>query len=336
MRKHLVIVFTGLDIGGIERKIVDLANYYQSTTKVTLILRHQKGQLLKEIDPKVTIIESSLYPPILTLKLLCLRPSLILTYGNYCSVCTILSAPFSKIIISEDSSIDKQIELDTYPRLRKLLIKLTYPLATKIIALTSAGQQKINSLINTSNAVIMPNWLPLPFKSTKTLNKKIDILFLGRFVPQKNPLCFLRICKKFGDKKITMVGSGVLDTKIKKYIKKHDLNVNLLPATTNPSQYYQQSKILLVTSVHEGFPLTILEALANNCLPIVPTLPELTDFFDYQSAKIMYRTNPVKQIKMLLTETIIMAKITRYYRLRTISQQITNFNKTIKFLNQYL
>ena len=325
-----------MDIGGIERKIVDIANYYQPKIPTTLILRHRKGPLLSQLNPQINIIESGLYPPFLTLVLRKLRPSLILTFGNYCSICTILSSPFSKIIISEDSSIDLQIKLDTYPRLRQLLVRLTYPLATKIITLTTAGRKKLHALTKSTNITVLPNWLPLVFKPLKSTKKDIDILFLGRFVAQKNPLRFLQICQKLPQLNIAMVGSGILEPQIRQYITVHHLNVQLLPATTNPTEYYQRSKILLITSIHEGFPLTVLEALANKCLPVIKNIPEITSFFDYQSSRLIFTKNPHNQINYLLSHPKSISGITAYYQNKVLSEQQANFKHTINLIKNSL
>jgi glycosyltransferase involved in cell wall biosynthesis len=104
----------------------------------------------------------------------------------------------SKFIVSEDSSILEEIQFDSFSKIRKYLVKITYPYADKIIVLTQSGKLKLLSLIPNSKTkiVIKKNWLPLKF-SSKNFNfrskRNIDILFIGRLEPQKNPFEFIDI-----------------------------------------------------------------------------------------------------------------------------------------------
>ena len=348
MFKKIIIVFNSLDIGGIERKIVDLSRYYstQNNIEIDILLKRYQGQLIKYVPNSVKIHypqHSQFFPFWLIKMLFFLKPNLILSFGNYCAVLSIIAKyiTFSKynIIISEDSSITTQIETDKFPIIRKLFVKICYPYATSIITLTETGKNKLINLVpKTKNIItILPNWLPLTIKKTNINYKKnIDILFLGRLVPQKNPLLFLKFCKKLQNLNITMIGSGILEPTIRNYIKKYKLNIKLLPATINPSIYYQKSKILLITSTHEGFPLTILESFANNCLPIIPNLSEIIDFFDYQPKNIIYTHNPINKIKFLLNNPKIMSQINKKYYNKVTSQQSSNFTSTTNFLKQYI
>ena len=161
--KTIVIVFNSLEIGGIEIKIIDLCNYYskQKNIRLFLLIKNHTGKLLK-LTPKNIIVISPPFTDILKIKTLCfplwltlkfseIKPNLILAFGNYSGVTAvlgeILSFSSAKLIISEDSSIIQQLKSDTFPSLRKLLVKLTYPRADKIITLTPVGRNKLIKVI---------------------------------------------------------------------------------------------------------------------------------------------------------------------------------------------
>jgi len=365
-QKSIVIVFNSLNIGGIETKIIDLCRYFSSKSniKIYLLLKNKSGPLLNSLPDKIRILSpqspnlfkfKAIVFPLWTINLVHkIKPNLILAFGNYCGITASLSKTFgnpsSHLIISEDSSVDIQLQSDTFSKLRTLLVRLLYPQADKIITLTSAGKEKLSKLLGKiirSKITIVPNWLPnscIASTSPKTSSKNIDLLFLGRFEPQKNPLEFLEISKKLikinPKIKIVMVGYGSLETTMKKYIINNKLskNISILPATTDPSLYYLDSKIFLLSSIHEGFPLTLLEASAAGCLPLSHHLPETQSFFDYYPSLCQYQ-NPdsaVKNITRLLSNPGLRKNISHYYQQKVRKNQNSNFETTINFIKQYL
>lgn len=361
--KKIVIVFNTLNIGGIETKIVDLCHYYshQKNIRLYLLLKSKSGPLLQSIPKNIIInsppitnffkIKSWLFPFWLCFTLKAIQPRLILAFGNYSAICAVIGKYLGQVnanlIISEDSSIVEQLKSDTFSFFRKILVKTTYPTVTKIIVLTKIGQDKLDQLIphQKNKTVILNNWLPLSFPTKQlTKNKDIDLLFLGRFEPQKNPIKFLEISQtliKINSRlKIAMVGYGSLGPKIRNYISKNNLrtNISVFPKTTKSWEYFQRSKILLLTSDHEGFPLTILESTASACLPVCQNLNEVKDYFDLQPTLILYRNQDeaVKKIKYLLSHSQKTEQLSKYYQQKTIANQNNNFQKTINFINKYL
>lgn len=359
VQKKIIIVFNSLDIGGIETKIIDICSYYSQSPsiKIFLLLKTQQGLLLPclpknihLISPKITPklkIRTILFPFWLSVIFKKNNPNLIISFGNYSSICSIIGIFFarskSKIIISEDSSIDQQIKMDKFSSIRKILIKLTYPLAKKIIVLSSTGKNKLISLVPSAKnkIIIRKNWLPLKFTQSESKNKlkrDIDILFLGRFEPQKNPFKFIEIIKyltkELPDLKTVMIGDGSLREKIIDSISKNNLqkNISLKPATTNNIKYFRKSKIFLLTSIHEGFPLTILEASATGTIPVCNHLSELRNYFKYKPRLLLFNSSKVasKNILFLLRNNKTSSKISNYYQGLVFKNQQLYFKKTIK------
>lgn len=103
-----------------------------------------------------------------------------------------------------------------------------------------------------------------------------DVLFLGRFSPQKNPLRFLDIideCRKSKNYiRAVMIGKGELRGEVEDAIhrKKLEDNVKVLGFKSNPYGYLKHTKVLCVPSDWEGFGLVIVEAYALG-IPVVGT-----------------------------------------------------------------
>jgi glycosyltransferase involved in cell wall biosynthesis len=363
LSKKIVIIFNNLNIGGIETKIVDICKYYsrQKKIKVYLYLKTLTGPNLKLISPSITIIEPKifkllklrtiLFPFWLALNFKSVNPDLILAFGNYSAISASIGKIFSfvksNLIISEDSSVIQQLKSDSFSFFRTQMVKFFYRFSNSLIVLSQSGKNHLLQLVPSqkSKIAILENWLPLSYpKSQKTQNRNIDILFLGRFEPQKNPLKFLDISKSLISKKpnlkVVVVGYGSLKNEIKKYITTYKLNSNIIlrPQTTKAYKYFERSKIFLLSSEHEGFPLTILESTASGSLPVCVNLPEIREYFDFKPISILYnsKNEAIKNIYSLLNNYSKLVQLSVYYQQKTINNQQKNFQKTINFLNKYL
>lgn len=363
-QKKIIIVFNSLDIGGIETKILDICNYYSQKKdyQLTLILKLKTGPLLKFLpqnikvryfsNSKINRFKNLLFPFWLTKQFRQIRPKLIITFGNFSSIVSIIGKKLSltktNLVISEDSSINQQIEMESFSFLRKILIKLTYPLAQKIIVLSPASQDKLIKLLPSlkNKIIIKENWLPFHFTQSlnqKKIKKDIDILFLARLENQKNPIRFLKIIKEIIKHKknleIYLVGSGSLEPEIKKYIVQNHLEnkIKIKPSTLIPGKYYQRSKILLISSNHEGFPLTILESLATNCLPVYYEIEEINSFFRKHKQFISFKSVKVatEEILFLLSNPKKREEISNFYFFQVLKDQKSNFNQTINEFQKY-
>lgn len=97
--------------------------------------------------------------------------------------------------------------------------------------------------------------------------RKFDLLYVGRFAEAKNPLRFLRIVKSVVDNginvKAVMLGQGPLFESCEEYIKTNNLteHVDLQGFTSNPYCFMKNAKMLVMTSVYEGFGLVAVESM---------------------------------------------------------------------------
>lgn len=94
-----------------------------------------------------------------------------------------------------------------------------------------------------------------------------NLIFVGRFVEQKNPQRFIRLVAAlrdggWSDIRAWMLGSGELAQECQKLITELQLqgNIEIKGFQENPYPYIQRSKILCVTSRWEGFGLVAIEA----------------------------------------------------------------------------
>ena len=100
-------------------------------------------------------------------------------------------------------------------------------------------------------------------------NNKKNIISICRLVDQKNIFEIFEIAKKLEIYNFIVLGDGYLLDKAKKYLKNNKItNVYLLGNKTDVFKYLYEADLFLSTSLYEGHPISILEAMSIG-LPIV-------------------------------------------------------------------
>lgn len=124
------------------------------------------------------------------------------------------------------------------------------------------------------NVINYPDLINKVSKDNNDYN--IDIIFIGRLMEAKNPIRLINIISLIKQKKkdvlCYIVGDGELKEEIQKEIIKKNLeeNIKMVGFCSNPYKMLQSSKVMLMTSTHEGMPMVVLEAMALG-VPIVST-----------------------------------------------------------------
>jgi glycosyltransferase involved in cell wall biosynthesis len=89
--------------------------------------------------------------------------------------------------------------------------------------------------------------------------------FVGRLVEQKNPEAIVEACLrlKLEDFILVIIGDGPLKNKLVSYAeqKKIDSKIRFLGNVTNAKQYFSLFDLYVLTSLYEGLPYTVLEAM---------------------------------------------------------------------------
>lgn len=122
--------------------------------------------------------------------------------------------------------------------------------------------------------------------SEKECKGNIDLLYVGRLSNEKNPIRFLQIVKDINDKgfdiKATMVGQGPLYEECQYFIRRNKLTgvVEMKGFTTNPYCYMKAAKVLVMTSVFEGFGLVAVESMILGTPVLCTPVGGLLDIVD--------------------------------------------------------
>lgn len=155
-----------------------------------------------------------------------------------------------------------------------------------------------------------------------------DIVYLGRITYQKNPERFINIIKllveKKPDVKVSIIGDGDLMDSTKNLVKEAglDKNIRFYGFLDNGYGILKNSKVFLLSSRYEGYPMCVLEAQSFG-LPIVsPNLGELNNLVINGKTGFIYEDDDeaVKYIIQLLEDKVCYEKI---------------HDETIKFSEEY-
>lgn len=100
------------------------------------------------------------------------------------------------------------------------------------------------------------------------------LLFMGGFVPEKNPVWLLNVFfenhRLWSDLNLVFLGKGILEKSMKSKIREYGLEnrVFIIPNQSNPFPVLKQAAALVLPSQIEGLPAVILEAMYSK-IPVI-------------------------------------------------------------------
>ena len=163
--------------------------------------------------------------------------------------------------------VDSQLYCDATKLEKKLAVN-----SSKIILTTRQLKENFESSYSESKnkIIIIPNFIDTAlFKPDYNIEKKYDLLFVGRLTEQKNIEILLE--SVIGLKlKILFIGKGPLKKNILNYKKKYDLNLELIDMVPNQELpiYFNSASIFILPSSIEGNPKSLLEAMSCE-MPVI-------------------------------------------------------------------
>lgn len=355
-KTKICLVISSLRNGGSERVMSELANSWctKENIEVFLILLTNQERFY-EIDSRVKVVTPSRnYNNFFLSKTLykiwilyfirssCrnIKPKTVLSFNERYNNIVLLSLLGTKIktFVSDRNNPDMNIG-----RVHHFLRNRLYRKCSGIIAQTEAAKFVLNNNTNNKNIKVIPNPLrniSAGMDGSSSKKKKI-ILNVGRNVPQKNQLELLEIFSQcnYKDWKLKILGNGPLHQELIE--KTRDLNlqqhVQILDFSKEIDTFYSEATIFAFTSLYEGFPNALVEAMAHG-LPCIsydcPTGP--ADIIKDGVNGFLVRLNDKKQFQKKLNNlidskalresiSIESIKVNQKYALKEITDNYLNF-----------
>jgi len=219
------------------------------------------------------------------------NPNLLISFLELSNFINILTAKILKksVIVSIRTNPIIMYPNDSiYGKIHNFLIKILYPKANKIIVVSKEIK---NILIENYNipkekikTIYNPHYISKYQKlSNESLGENYQNIFkdfifinIGRLTEAKGQWFLIRSFKKVVEKypntKLIILGEGELKSNLQDLINKLNLqnNVYLLGMQENPFKFLKHSNCFVFSSLWEGLPNTVIEALSLN-LPIIST-----------------------------------------------------------------
>lgn len=135
---------------------------------------------------------------------------------------------------------------------------------------------KIVGNSDTSKYLAIPNMLTFPHSDVIPSKKERIVLMVARMDEQAKRIkraieIWSKLPMEFGkdEWRMVIVGNGKDLTYYKNFVKSRDIKNVSFEGQQDPLPYYQAASIFMMTSAFEGWPMTLMEAMQNGCVPIV-------------------------------------------------------------------
>ena len=298
-QKKIILFIPSIEKGGAEKNLFIISNYLSNKFKqLTIISATKKAK--KKFNKKIKFLcpNSEIWDifgrgiktfiSIFFLIKIILQDKKILVLSFQSNIYAIIICKiFSINIITRSNSFPNDWSNNF---IKNLIFKKILSLANKNIVNSIETKKKFKSFYNINakciyNPLNRKEIIKLSKKKTKNifLNKNfLKIIHVGRFSEEKDHITFLNALTLLKEKikfEAIIMGRGRLKKKIFQFIETNNLkkNVRILDYKKNPYPYIKQADFLILTSLHEGLPNILLEAIvlskfiiSSNC----PTGPK--------------------------------------------------------------
>lgn len=281
--KRICLISHTMHMGGMERVMAGLANYYARKTEldVSLVLLlnverfYSLNQNIKIIEPGFLLKEMPRWK--YTIKtLLWLRktikkidPDTILSFGEYWNSFVLLASlglSYPKFISDRSNPTDKVPLYNIHELLRRVL----YRTATGLIAQSQIARDILISKTGLKNCLVAGN--PIRMISDNGSQRDNIIISVGRLIPLKQTGKLIEFFAKLKDDswKLQIIGDGPLYDELVNSATELDINdrVEFLGSIKNVDDFLLKAKIYAFTSNYEGFPNALAEGMSAGLAPI--------------------------------------------------------------------
>jgi glycosyltransferase involved in cell wall biosynthesis len=194
----------------------------------------------------------------------------------------------------------------------KILRNLTYPFSNGVLVQTNELLSKINKSVaclyrkklQVIENPISSDFFDVDCKSVTRLNKVIAV---GRLSKEKQYSHLIQAFNKINHTgwRLEVYGEGAERTNLDALVDKLGLNesVCLCGAKTDLVDVYTTSSIFCMTSLYEGFPNSLLEAMSSGCAVISYRTPSgPTEMLNGGQAGVLVRLNDIESLAAELKE----------------------------------
>jgi len=195
------------------------------------------------------------------------------------------------------------------------LTKIALSISDKYYSTSKTDIEKIKSefSVEENKITYVPNWVE---NRTTNPNKSISVdtfISVGRLEKQKN---FEYLIKSFENSEysLNIVGTGSQEKSLKTISESHNVSVNFIGRLSNSDllTLLKTYKIFISSSLYEGNPKSVLEAMNSGCMIIANKTPNLNEFLTHNENCIFFdhsKDNLIEVINLAVKNPSLVQKI---------------------------
>ncbi|PPR53563.1 MAG: N-acetylgalactosamine-N,N'-diacetylbacillosaminyl-diphospho-undecaprenol 4-alpha-N-acetylgalactosaminyltransferase [Alphaproteobacteria bacterium MarineAlpha5_Bin6] len=299
IKKKIAIILPNLNNGGAERSHVYIANEWQKLGfSVTFILFEEKGSLINLLEQDITIINLNIkkirkaFFPLIKLFFKKKFDFIVAPMWPITIISTfawLLSFKRGKLYLVDHNPIIKlwadDFKINWF--VIKISIRLVYNLVNGVVSVSSGIKDNINSIVKINQKKIRVIYNPIKYNAdilikdsqikTKLFGEsKLNIVSTGSLKKSKDYGTLINaidlLIKRKNNLKLFILGEGEERLKLEKLIQEKKLhkNIKLVGHVHNPMEYLFNGDLYVNTSLYDGLPLSLIEALLSG-IPIIST-----------------------------------------------------------------
>lgn len=295
--KQIAIFLPSLVGGGAERVMVNLAEgFLERGYQVDMVLAKAEGPYLKSLPKDINVIDLNAKSVLMSLGKLVkylknTKPDTLYTALGHTNLTALLARIFArvstKVVISVHNVTPPALTIFSKEGLVRKLLPFVYPRADAIVAVANAVAQDVVKKTRVSPKDVTVIYNPVVtldiFEKAKAptpitwfqADQPPVILGVGRLSKQKD---FPTLIKAFAElrklrpARLIILGEGEDRAELENLVTQLGLNEDvLMPGfVDNPYAYLAKADIFALSSIYEGLPTVMIEALALGT-PVVST-----------------------------------------------------------------
>lgn len=334
--KKICILYWDLGLGGIQKRIKDLVRAMSvryPAYEIHVLLRRK---LLVGFDEQVINtprafvhyypFTGAIRPPLgfifwIAWMYIYLSPQVILTFQALLSSVVVLCRYVffwihSRLVINEGAVTSNALKIDNISHLG-LLVRIFYKFADTIIVPTIACRDDLilKYHISPKKLKLVPNWTMFPPQTP--LKSLYDIIYIGRFSNEKNPMETIQLVRKllhqYPALKVAMIGDGYLRAQLQAEVRQYGLldTVRFFQSSNDIQKYIRHAKVLFVPSRNEGMPNVVLEAAISQVPSVVSDFPGAREVIQHGETGYIYATleEAIERVTLLLRHGAVRKKM---------------------------
>jgi len=267
------------------------------------------------------------------------KPDKVFSFMEFANLCTLL--------VRKESAVSVRVALVNFSVYTKILSKYLYTRANKVIAVSSALAEDLRLQYHLKNVVAIKN--PLDMRSIDEQKQmpihiqKDFILSVGRLEKQKNHALLIKayanLVRNYAEQvpDLLILGQGNERENLQTLINELGVSskVELMGVANNPYAYMARARIFVLSSLYEGCPNVLLEAMACSALVIstdCPTGPN--EIIEHGKNGFLVENNNVAALEKMLEHGLFFENNSKDIR-ELAKKSVTSFNLA-KICKEYL